>query len=230
MYTIEKVKSTIKPTSPFIYIGPNRYVYVFNIKEEDGAYEYSTVNIRSISEFSTIYEAVLKKYYNENMRSLYEVLASPIIDDEALQTSHELNDMIKIDLGLKARLTDLEIAKIKKLEEIDSYDCSKEVNSFYLNGVQVWLDKATRVGLMNSLTIEKECGKQISTLWFENTKLDINTDAAIQMLSALELYALECYNKTAEHKVAVQALESIEEVENYDYTVGYPDKLNLTTN
>ena len=48
------------------------------------------------------------------------------------------------------------------------------------------------------------------------------------MLSALELYALECYNKTAEHKVAVEALTSLEAVENYDYTTSYPTKLNFT--
>jgi len=84
--------------------------------------------------------------------------------------------------------------------------------------LQVWLDKATRVGLMNSLTIEKNAGKETSTLWFGNIKLEINTDAAIQMLSALELYALACYNKTAEHKVNVENLDSIEGVSNYDYT------------
>jgi hypothetical protein len=67
----------------------------------------------------------------------------------------------------------------------------------------VWLDKSTRVGLMNSLNIEKSSGKATSTLWFGNIKLTINTDAAIQMLSSLELYALSCYNKTAEHKVNV---------------------------
>ena len=81
---------------------------------------------------------------------------------------------------------------------------------------------------MNSLNIEKAAGKETSTLWFGNIKLDINTDTAIQMLSALELYALECYNKTAEHKVKVEELNSIEDVIKYDYTEGYPTKLNFT--
>ena len=35
---------------------------------------------------------------------------------------------------------------------------------------QIWLDKSTRVGLMNSLTIEKNAGKETSTLWFGNLK------------------------------------------------------------
>lgn len=47
------------------------------------------------------------------------------------------------------------------------------------------------------------------------------------MLSALELYALECYNVTAAHKANVMALESVGDVVAYDYESGYPDKLNF---
>lgn len=81
---------------------------------------------------------------------------------------------------------------------------------------------------MNSLSIEKNTGKEESTLWFNNICITINCDAAIQMLSALELYALSCYNVTAEHKVTVEGLSSFDDVISYDYTTGYPDKLNFT--
>ena len=47
------------------------------------------------------------------------------------------------------------------------------------------------------------------------------------MLNALELYALNCYNVTQSHISAVKALQTIEEIENYDYTVGYPVKLSF---
>lgn len=114
------------------------------------------------------------------------------------------------------------------MNEIDAYDASDEVNSFFLNGIKVWLNKDTRVGLMNSLTIEKNSGKEESTLWFNNICITINCDAAIQMLSALELYALSCYNVTAQHRVAVQNLTTLEEAMDYDYTAGYPEKLSFT--
>ena len=117
--------------------------------------------------------------------------------------------------------------KRKLISAIEAYDTSDEVNSFFLNGIKVWLNKDTRVGLMNSLTIEKNSGKETSTLWFGNIQLDINTEAAIQMLSALELYALKCYNKTAEHKVNIENMTSVEDVVNYNFTEGYPDKLNF---
>ena len=125
--------------------------------------------------------------------------------------------------------TKLDEVKAEVLAKIDAYDTSSDVNSFSLNGLPVWLDKDTRVGLMNSTQIEKAAGHETTTLWLGSVSLVINCDLAIQLLSALELYALECYNKTAEHKANVRKLTSIEEVEAYDYTTGYPDKLNLNT-
>ena len=47
------------------------------------------------------------------------------------------------------------------------------------------------------------------------------------MLQALEIYALACYNVTEEHKAAVNALTTIEEVDAYDYTTDYPEKLSF---
>lgn len=114
-----------------------------------------------------------------------------------------------------------------KLKEVDKYDISSNVNGFLLNGVQVWLDKDTRVGLMNSITIEKNSGRIESVLWLNGMCITVNCGAAIQMLSSLELYALACYNKTAEHKLAISQLTDISKVKAYDYTAGYPDKLSF---
>ena len=113
------------------------------------------------------------------------------------------------------------------LHNIDTYDTSVAVNSFMLQGKEMWLPKETRVGLVNSVTIEKNAGKETTVLWFGGERYELSVDTALQMLSALELYALECYNVTAAHKAAVNALESVEDVVAYDYTQGYPEKLNF---
>ena len=122
----------------------------------------------------------------------------------------------------------LEYMRKALLEYIEKYDASSSVNSFVLNGASVWLDKATRVGLMNSTTIAKSMGSETTTLWLGEVKLEVECDKAIQLLSALEMYALECFNVTAAHKKAVSALESIEEVLAYDFTANYPSKLEMT--
>lgn len=122
----------------------------------------------------------------------------------------------------------LEEAKAEKIAEIIAYDTSDKVNGFILNGLLVWLDKATRVGLMNSTTIAKAAGQETTTLWLGGLKLVVDCDKAIQLLSALEMYALECFNVTASHKAAVSELKSIEEVEVYDYKTGYPKMLEMS--
>lgn len=121
----------------------------------------------------------------------------------------------------------LEAAKTLMLADITAYDSSTAVNSFLLNGMKVWLDKATRVGLMNSTTIAKSMGQQKTTLWLGSYQLEVDCDKAIQLLSALEMYALECFNVTAAHKKAVSSIESIEDILTYDYTAGYPEKLKM---
>lgn len=122
----------------------------------------------------------------------------------------------------------LDQAKADKIAEITAYDTSSSVNGFILNGLLVWLDKATRVGLMNSTTISKAAGQQTTTLWLKGIKLVVDCDKAIQLLSALEMYALECFNVTASHKAAVGWLMSLEEVEVYDYKTGYPKMLEMS--
>ena len=121
----------------------------------------------------------------------------------------------------------LSAAKTSMLAEITAYDASSSVNSFLLNGMEVWLDKATRVGLMNSTTIAKSMGQQNTNLWLGSYQLEVDCDKAIQLLSALEMYALECFNVTAAHKKAVSELDNIEDVLTYDYKKGYPEKLKM---
>lgn len=133
-----------------------------------------------------------------------------------------------VEFSAKMDVLDLEQAKAEKIAEITDYDKSGKVNGFVLNGLLVWLDKATRVGLMNSTTIAKAAGQKTTTLWLGGLKLVVDCDKAIQLLSALEMYALECFNVTASHKAAVSELKSIEEVEAYDYKSGYPKMLEMS--
>jgi hypothetical protein len=62
------------------------------------------------------------------------------------------------------------------VSNIQKYDISTSVNSFKVNGVETWLDKATRVGLMNSVTILKALNKETMTLWLNDIPYTINVD------------------------------------------------------
>ena len=121
----------------------------------------------------------------------------------------------------------LEIAKSEKIAEITAYDTSDAVNSFTLDGDTMWINRDDRVSTMNSTTILKTVGVETVTQWYYGKKYTLPCDTLIQMLSALEVYALQCYNVTEEHKAAVNALTTIEEVDAYDYKTGYPEKLSF---
>jgi hypothetical protein len=122
---------------------------------------------------------------------------------------------------------DIEEALKMKISEIQLFDKSNSVNSFDLLGKSMWLDKSTRVGLFNSITIEKNAGKTHTVLWYDAVKYIIPIPDALSMLNEIEMYALNCYNVTQSHIAAVRALQTIEEIENYDYTIGYPEKLSF---
>ena len=237
MFTATKIESTIRPK---VFESLNNGIWYYNYditqytvkvrdmdseeEKDETRYSYVQVRISGKPTLSKCVEAILKQYVNEEKSTLYDVML--------LQgTNDKIDDIyynIQVDFGIESPISKLDQAKKEIIRKIDEYDTSVKVNSFKLNGVDVWLSKDTRVGLMNSISIEKAAGKEQSVLWFNSICVTINCDSAIQMLSALELYALDCYNTTAEHKVNVQNLSSIEEVHNYDYTQGYPSKLEFT--
>ena len=147
---------------------------------------------------------------------------------EAVRRKVWVYDGVRLETGGMTSEAALTAAAQKMvLEQIDKYDTSPSVNGFMLNGQRVWLNKDTRVGLMNSTSIAKAMGKKTTTLWFGGMQIEVNCDKAIGLLSALEMYALECFNVTAAHKKAVAELNTVEEVLGYDYTKGYPKQLKM---
>ena len=119
----------------------------------------------------------------------------------------------------------LEDVKRNKVDEIIAYDDSKAVNDFTIGGVSAWLDKDTRSGLRLRFEAETAVGRTETTLWDKGQSFTLPLPQAQQLLLALELYASECYDNTQRHIGEVQKLDTIEAVESYDYTIGYPAKL-----
>lgn len=121
----------------------------------------------------------------------------------------------------------LERAKRDLRNHIEHHDSSHEVNEFYMNGQPMWLDKATRTGLMLRLQAEQTVGKENTTLWYGTQQYELPISQAMQILYALEVYASQCYDVTQAHLAEVEKIQTIEDVENYDYTTGYPEKQNF---
>lgn len=118
-------------------------------------------------------------------------------------------------------------AKRNLKNEIAHHDSSSEVNEFFINGLPVWLDKATRAGLKLRFEAEIAVGNENTSLWYNNMQFPLPLSQAMQMLYAIEIYASACYDNTQAHLANVEALSTIEECEAYDYRVGYPEKLRF---
>ena len=119
----------------------------------------------------------------------------------------------------------IEDIKRNKVDDIVAYDSSEAVNQFTIGGVPMWLDKATRAGLLLRFEAESKVGRDETTLWNDGVSYTLPLEQAQQILIALELYASACYDNTQSHIAEVQKLDTIEAVEAYDYTLGYPSKL-----
>ena len=114
-----------------------------------------------------------------------------------------------------------------KVDEIIKYDSSPEVNIFYIGEQEMWLDKATRVGLKLRFDAEIASGQTNTTLWYDGNPFNLELVNAVQMLNAIELYASVCYDNTLRHIAYVKVMEDIETLKNYDYRTGYPEKLRF---
>lgn len=155
------------------------------------------------------------------------------IKEVEVQTFNPTDEMLFADgwtVYIKPEPTEQEIlnrTKREKINEINHYDSSDEVNIFYIQGLPVWLDKATRAGLKLRFEAELAMKEENTTLWYGNQSFTLQLNMAIQMLYAIEVYASKCYDNTQKHLANVEKLETLEEIIEYDYHTGYPEKLNF---
>lgn len=143
------------------------------------------------------------------------------------QASLDEYDEMYIVMGVSEEQR-IELLRSKLKDAILRYDSSPYVNSFQIGGQDIWIDKATRVGLKLRFEAEQRLGITETTLWQEGKHftLPLTGDVtALDMLDGIELYASACYDTTQRHLAEVDKLETVDEVMSYDYTSGYPQKL-----
>ena len=90
----------------------------------------------------------------------------------------------------------------------------------------MWLDHDLRQQLRISLDALSQAGRENVTKWFDGVEYTYSIDVWYYMLGQVEVYASDALNVTESHKAAINALESIDEVEAYEFS-GYPEKLSF---
>lgn len=141
----------------------------------------------------------------------------------------ELPEETNDDMGETAEeQQSLESEKERKIEEIEAYDISDNVNGFFYDGQFMWLDRITRAVLANTISSAKLLGQETINIWYNDTIcITLDCENAKLMLASLELYATSCYNVTATHKATIRNMTKIEDIINFDITADYPNRLEF---
>lgn len=126
---------------------------------------------------------------------------------------------------------DLATAKKIKIAELVKYDSSTAVENFEIHKggkkfIDYWLKDTLRQSLKSAVQASIKEGPTYNfdvreygiTLTLSNTKF-------LSALETLEIYAYTAYNVTSRHMAAINALTTKEEVEEYDFTTGFPQQL-----
>lgn len=126
----------------------------------------------------------------------------------------------------------LERAKQEKIAELQAYDASDAVNGFIIRteggDIIKWLDTEKRNNAFRAIDSAKKLGDESISFAIGDIPVTLAVTTAEIYLARVEKYAVTCTNVTASHKAAINALDSVEAVEAYQFTVGYPERLTFS--
>lgn len=147
---------------------------------------------------------------------------------------HKGNPFATIEevLAMELKAETLEEAKARKIGLIKEYDSSEAVNSFNVESeggdISAWLTPSERSNYRSSIDAAELVGLTELSLYIGEIPVILSVQSAKMILAQIQLYADQCYIVTKQHIAAVEALETVEEVDAYDFTVGYPERLSFT--
>ena len=158
-----------------------------------------------------------------------------VLIKDGMQTFNPTEEMLfedgwELHVPIHPDVSDDEILKMEKehlIDDICHYDSSDNVNVFYVGDTPIWLDKATRAGLMLRFQAEQAIGKSDTSLWYNGFEFKLSLTNAMQMLYAVEVYASACYDNTQRHIHNVNIINDIDSLKEYNYKDNYPEKLRF---
>ena len=184
----------------------------------------------------------MKKFKKEiNGKVVVKALHEIVINKDGLSTYNPTEEMVLEDGWIEYVITPRELptdvmlkrVKERKLRELYEYDESDEVNDCIIiyqgEELHYWANKTERDALKGALRDCISMGRDTYRLDLREKGISITLpcELLLQMMAALEVYAIDCYNKTTDHEFAINSCETEAEVNAYDFKVGYPEKLRF---
>lgn len=183
--------------------------------------------LRMIRNRNRLTEKILTN--SEAIKELIEEGRVTKTDDwyEIVETEEEREERERREAEELARR--IHTAREQKTAEIDRYDKSAAVNGFTFARQRMWFDKNERSAIRHGVESCEGSGMETYSIWYGGKEYTLPTAVCRQMLNAVEIYAIRCFDTTERHKANVAALQTLEEIENYNYREGYPEPLNFDT-
>lgn len=99
-----------------------------------------------------------------------------------------------------------------------------------VNGVTLenqWLEHEKRANYKNSLDNAELLGMTEVHLVLGGQELTLSVTMAKMALAQIQIYADRCFGVTQQHMMAIQSLESVKDVEDYDFTERCLERLSF---
>ena len=122
---------------------------------------------------------------------------------------------------------ELSAAKANKVHEIDEYYNSSKVNNFKLNGMDMWLDPTLRGNIQRQIWAANITKEETLVISISGAPIELPVQTAETMLANLEQDAAACYNVRDKKIADLYLLESVDTVNQFNATDGYPEILQF---
>ena len=174
------------------------------------------------------WEGKIGTTYEDFINGKWVLLSKSQVQFHNVYPNASIKEVLDVQLAPTPPRT-LADAKAEKIAQIEAYDSSDAVNCFDIiiddNTITTWITPDQRSNYKNSLDSAELLGLEEVHPVFNGIQLTLATSTAKMALAQIQIYADRCYIVTETHKAAVEALESIEDVDAYEYETGYPEKL-----
>ena len=165
--------------------------------------------------------------YNDYLNKKWVLLSDEQVSFRNENPNASVKEVWEMKLSETPLMT-IEKARMRKIEEIEFYNVSEDVDSFIINDtINAWFTVQERLNYKQSIEAAKLLNIEKLSFYVKDVKLEIAPIVGEQMLALIQLYADQCFMVTKQHLLNVNALSTIEEIEAYNYKEGYPEKLKF---
>lgn len=160
---------------------------------------------------------------------IYATISSVILNNKQIINPKEEQILAAgYEIYIPAQLTDDELLKNAirtKIAEVTAYADKDELNSYVALGNTIRLPLELRLQLRNVINSRIALGEENLTEYYEGCVYTYSLTAWDSQLDQYENYLYQVGLVAEQHKQNIKNLTSIEEVNSYDFTTGYPTQL-----